>query len=261
MAASPFAVAMKKRANAWKKASKAAPRTGGNRGPVDIPDGQYQAVISAECGVSEKGESAGTPWVKITATVNDGEQEGKEPNNFYFLDGKMPSDADDAMPTNEERLAGDLKQILPDVEVEGTDATQIEAFVEEINTRSPVMRIGVKNRTGKDGTKSAGKRFQDIYFNELLSSGESNAEEGSAQEEGEGEEEVTEESEEEDDSELVEEEGEEAPAVGDPVMYKPQGAAKAREFAVMTVNQGKRTVTLSDGKKKYSNVSWDKIER
>src|SRR4051812_34388808 len=116
--ASKFAMAMKKKANAWKKAGKAEPRKGGQYGPADVPQGFYEAIISAECGLTEKGANPGTPFCRIKATISDGEHEAKEPSQFYFLDGKTPSDDPDAMMTNEEKLAGDLKVILPDFEIE-----------------------------------------------------------------------------------------------------------------------------------------------
>jgi hypothetical protein len=257
---SKFALAMKKKAAVWKKAAQAEPRKGGNFGPPDVPDGQYEAIISATCGLTERGNNPGTPYVEITATISDGDQEGKEPKAFYMLDGKMPSNDPQAMPTNEERLAGDLKTLLPDIDIEGTlseNPEQIESIVEEINSRSLKVRIGVKNRIGKEGTKGAGKRFQDVYFNEILEGViEDGQEEESNEEEG-GEEVV-----EEDGEEIVEEEGGEevAPVKGDTVMFKPKGAREAREFKVKTVNNGKRTVTLSDGKKQFSEISWDSIE-
>lgn len=268
--ASKFAQAMKAKANAWKKAAKAEPRKGGQFGPADIPTGFFSAIISAESGMTEKKgtKPGGVPWARIKATVNEGEHEGKEPSQFYYLDGKMPSDDPEAMMTNEEKLAGDLKTILPDVEVETIlekNPEQLEAMIAEINSTSPVVKIYVRNSEGKAGTKNAGKAFQDVYFNELLSGGSSNGEESQeesgeeASEEEVGEEEVTEEESEE---EVVEESADDepaAPAVGDPAMYTAKGARKAKEFKIVTVNNKARTVTLTGHGMKYSGVSWDKL--
>lgn len=255
---SKFALAMKAKAAAWKKARKAEPRKGGTRGPADVPDGQYEATISAKSGITERGKNAGVPWVEIIATISDGEHIGKEPRNFYFLDGKTPSTDADAMPTNEEKLAGDLKTLMPDTAIEDLEADQIEQAIEELDGAGVSARIGVVNRIGKAGSNSAGKRFQDIYFNELLGgSGGSNGQQVQAQED-EGEEEGGEEVEE------GEDEGEDAgepvaPAKGDKVQYQPKGGKK-REFEVKTVNQRQQTATVSDGKKQFSNVPWADLE-
>lgn len=261
--ASKFAEAMKSRAKGWKKAAKAKPRKGSSFGPVDMPDGQFEAVVSAKHGVGEKGKLLGKTWVEIAATVRDGEHKGKEPKNFYVLEGKPVSDEPDAMPTAEEKLVGDLKQILQDIEVEETlesEPEQLEAMLKEINDRSPVMRIGIRNTFGKKPHNN-GKHYQDLYFNELLEGGSSGEEKGP--EEGQDKEE------EGDPEEGGEEEGGEpddgaddtvaAPAKDDEVWFTPKGG-KRRKFVVKTVNQGKQTVTVSDGTKKFSDVAWDSIE-
>lgn len=268
--ASKFALAMKKKATVWKKAAKAAPRSGGKFGPANVPDGQYEAIISAECGITEpkKKGAIPTPYVRLKATISDGDFAGLEPQNFHYLDGKMPSDAEDAMPTNEEKLAGDLKQILPDLDIEETLSSspeKIEAIIAEINTRGQKMRIGVSNRIGKEGSKSAGKRFQDVYFNELLeggspTNGQVHEEEAEAESD---EEEVVEES--EDEEEVVEEEdasddGSAAPGVGDTVLYRPKGGRKDLEFEVTSVNNGKETVGIKGNGKKYSGVPWSSLK-
>lgn len=260
---SKFALAQKNKASNWKKAAKAKPRTGNKFGPADVPDGSFNAVISAKCGVGEKGKLLGKAFVELTASINEGPHLGKEPRVFYVLEGKPISDDPDAMPTAEQQLVGDLKQLLTDIDVEGTladEPDQLESLIEELESRQVTARIGVRNRIGKKD----GKAYQDVYFNEVLSTGEaSNGQEESSQpkEEG-GEEEGEEEGGEE---EGGEEEGGEpddepvAPAVGDRVMYQPKGGRK-REFVVKTVNQRKQTVTVSDGAKKFSDVSWEALE-
>lgn len=269
--ASKFAQAMKAKANAWKKAAKAEPRKGGQFGPADVPTGYFEAIVSGENNITEKKGSkpGGIPWVRIKATISDGEHQGKEPSQFYYLEGKVPSDDPEAMMTNEEKLAGDLKIILHDLDIEKIlekNPEQMESLIAEVNKRSPKMKIYVRNSIGKAGTKNAGKAFQDVYFNELLDGGTSN---GESQEEEESGEEASEE-EEVSDEEVTEEESEEeaeestddepaAPAVGDPAMYKGKGMTKAKEWKITTVNNKERTVTLKGHGKTVSKVSWDKL--
>lgn len=268
--ASKFAQAMKNKAQSWKKAAKAEPRKGGLYGPADVKDGNYEAILSAESGMTEPKDKSkpSVPFVRIKCTISDGPDEGKEPKAYYYLDGKKPSDDPEAMMTNEERLAGDLKTILPEIDIEEIltkNPEQLEALIAEINSNGPKAKIYVRNSIGKPNTKNAGKAFQDVYFNELLDGGSSNGE--SAEEEESGEEESTEEGEEE----VVEEESEEeveesaddgepaSPAVGDPAMYKAKGATKAKEYKITTVNNKAQTVTLVGHGKKYSSVAWDKL--
>lgn len=264
--ATAFAQAMAAKAKVFKKAASAKPRKGSSFGPVNIPTGQYEAQISCKYGVGEKGKLLGKMWVELVATVSDGPHLGKEPKQFYVLEGKEISDEPDAQMTAEQKLVGDLKQILPDIDIEGTlqeEPAQLEAILKEVNNRSPKMNIGIRNSEGKPGTRSAGKSFQDVYFNDLIEGGANNGSqeesETSGQEEGEeaGEEEGEEEGGEPDtgDDDAVDY----APAKEDKVMYQPKGAKAAREFTVKTVNQNKRTVSVSDGKKKFSEVSWDSI--
>lgn len=267
--ASKFATAIKKKATAWKKAAKAEPRKGGQFGPADVPQAFFEAVITAESGITEqKGDKpGGIPWVRIKSTISDGEHIGKEPSQFYFLDGKQPSDDPEAMMTNEEKLAGDLKIILPDLAVEEIlekNPEQLEALVAEINKRSPKFKIYVRNSVGKPGSKNPGKAFQDVYFNELLeggsTNGESQEESGQSEEvEGQTEEEVSEE--EVTEEEVVEDidDGAASPAVGEPAMYQAKGSPKAKEFKITTVNNKAQTVTLQGHGKKYSSVPWDKL--
>jgi hypothetical protein len=258
---------MKAKAKNWKKAAKAKPRKGSSFGPADVPDGQYEAAITAKCGIGEKGKLLGKTWVELIATISDGEHKGKEPKQFYVLEGKPVSDDPTAQRTAEEKMVGDLKQILPDIDIEGTmesEPEQLEAIIKEVNDRGITMKIGVRNTTGKAGTPTAGKKFQDVYFNEVLSTtGDTSGEEESGET---GEEEAGEEADEEEGGEVEEEEGGEpdsdeavAPAKDDEVMFQPKGGKK-RKFIVKTVNQGKRTVTISDGTKKFSDISWDKLE-
>lgn len=274
-AVSAFAKALKAKAQVWKKAAKAEPRKGGGYAPPEVPDGRYEARISGEYGITDKENKPKVPWVRITATISDGTQVGKEPSRYYYLDGKPQQTGENARLTNEEQLAGDLKTLLPDVEVEETLATdpgQVGAMIDELNQRNPLCKIGIRNWEASQG-KNKGKRNQDVFFNDLIEGGEASGKEESGEEAGEEE---SSEGDEEEVEEVTEEEGEVesdedgesesesdepvAPTKGDPVMFKPKGATKASEYKVLTVNQRKQTVTLSNGKKKIDNVAWDRLE-
>lgn len=281
MAVSAFAAALKKKAAVWKKAVKAEPRKGGGYGLPEIPDGRYEARISCESGITDKEGKPKIPWVRITATVSEGAHMGKEPSKFYYLDGKPVSADPEAMLTNEQQLSGDLKTLLPDVEVEATlaeDPGQLDVMLTEINERNPLCKIGIRNGVNAGG-KNKGKARQDVFFNDLIEGGENHSSSDEESEEG-SEEEASEEDEEEvveEESEGEDEDGEEgeaesdddgdesesdepvAPAKGDPVMYQAKGAPKAKEYKVATVNQRKQTVTLTGYGKKYENVPWSKL--
>jgi hypothetical protein len=63
------------------------------------------------------------------------------------------------------------------------------------------------------------------------------------------------------DEEETDDEGDWTPSKGDTVFYKPPGKRRALEFTVVTVNAGKRTVTLKDEEgEKLLNIEFDKLE-
>jgi len=238
---SSFSEAMQKKSRAWNRARKAKPRSGRGFGPPDVPDGEYSAVITSSCEVIARGTYKGVPVVRIMGTINEGPHDGKEPSNAYFLEGKPPvAEGADGMPTGEQRLAGDLKILLPDLDVDGLDVTELETALDELNDSNIVARIGIRNRAKED------KKYQDMYFNELLSSG------GGAD---------TEKEEEEPEDEPAADDGEvEAPAVGDVVSYKPPKSRVALELEVKAVSQAKSTCTLNGDGQEYKNVAWDQVE-
>lgn len=253
---SKFAQAMKSRAKAFQAGMRKPADRGGKYGPVDIPNGDYDAIVSAEARVGEKGKLLNIPIVSLTATVADGEHEGKAPKQDYILKGQMPTA--DGPPTGEQQLARELKLLLEDVDVDGHKPEDLETLLDEINTRLPKCRVRVNRKTGTDG-----KDYQSVYFNELLEAstngeahdeGTEESEEGAEEEEGEEEE-----SEQEVDESMEDEVESVAPAVGDSVLYQPRGANKARKFKVKTVNQREQTCSLTDGSKSYSKVPWDKL--
>ena len=151
-----------------KKAQKVFPgakthkhRTGKSFGKVDVPDGNYTGVVTAETGVVSKGKMEGVPFVRFTACINQGPHEGQEPSKVFFCEGKpLPTDKDE-FPTAEQQLLGLLSFLLPDIEID--DIEQVEQAIEEVNNRGPVCIIGIRSRKGKDG-----KDYQDVYFNKVV---------------------------------------------------------------------------------------------
>jgi hypothetical protein len=254
--ASAFAQACAKKGKAWAKARKAKPRQGGTFGPADIKDGNYIARISTKNGISKKD---GTPWVRLIATVAQGSSEGAQPSKFYFLEGKEPPpEGSDEQPTAEQQLAGTMKVLLPDVDIDNLDAAGIEQALAEIDNNNPLCRIGVTSGVGK----ATGKTWQEVYFNELVEGGSPNGQQVETEEVSETEEEGGEEAGEEEGEEAGDDESV-APAKGDKVLYQPKGGKK-RAFEVTTVNQKKQTVTVVDVSgqttKKFSDVPWDSLE-
>jgi len=272
--ASKFAQAFAAKAKArFKESRKAKAKQGGQYGPAAVPNGVYTAIVSSKCDILTKAGGkipAGTPVVRLVCTIDEGDYAGKEPTKAYFCTGAKPREYQgEPMPTAEDELCGDLKVLMPDLEIEKmTDPAELAEAAETIlNERQPRVKIGVRNRD-KDG-----KSYQDVFFNELLEAETADAEEESGEEgdeegtEEEGEEEVAEEDDIEgelDPDSEEEEEGEEeeaeAPAKGDEVQYKPKGAKTTRKFEVTSVNQRQETVTIVDEKgKKFSNVPWSDL--
>jgi hypothetical protein len=163
MAETAFAKAFANKAKGiFNKAKGHKHRTGQSFGPADVPDGNYSAVIGIAATVPKKGKMEGTPVVRVTGTITTGPHEGKEPSQTFFCEGKQPSDDKDAMPTAEQQLLGLLEWLLPDCEI--SDISQVEAAIDEVNGRMPLVIINVRNTK----SKTNGKTYQNVYFNKMV---------------------------------------------------------------------------------------------
>lgn len=163
MAQSAFAKAFVNKAKkTFSQAKGYKHREGNSFGPADVPDGSYSAVITIDTSVPTKGSMEGIPIVRVKATINSGEHEGKEPSQSYFCEGKpVPSDPKE-FPTAEQQLLGLLEWMLPDIEI--SEIEQVPDAIALINERGPICIVGVRN-TENTETK---KKYQNLYFNKLV---------------------------------------------------------------------------------------------
>jgi hypothetical protein len=184
----------------------------------------------------------GIPVVRAKACITTGDHTGKEPSQSYFCEGKIPSDDPNAMPTAEQQLLGLLGFLLPDCEV--TEIEQVEAAIEEVNRRGPLVIIGVRN------TEKNKKKYQNVYFNKLV---EGATFEQPAEESSDDAGSVTAETQEEGSSDQPENDIE-APAKGDTVLVEGQEG----EYQVTRVYQSRGTadVVSKNDDSKISGVSW-----
>ena len=161
MAQSAFAKAFVNKAKkTFNDAKKYKHREGNSFGPVDVPDGSFSAVVTAETSVPTKGKMEGVPVVRFKAAINSGQHEGKEPSQSYFCEGKpIPTDPED-FPTAEQQVLGLLQWLLPDVDI--SEVEQVPDAIDLLNKRGPICVIGIRN-TEKDG-----KKYQNVYFNKLV---------------------------------------------------------------------------------------------
>lgn len=208
-------------------------KEGNSYGPVDVSDGSYQAVVTAETSVPIKGSMEGVPIVKFKATINSGKYEGMEPSQSYFCEGKAP---EDDRPTAEQQVIALCQYLLPDIDIQ--EVEQVPDALDLINERGPICVIGIKNTK----SEKTGKEYQNVYFNKLvkpISFEQDTDTEGEAQEKGST-----------DDPDYV-------PMVKDVVRLTDEGDD---EWEVSSVSQSRQTANLKNPEGTRKNgIAWNDL--
>lgn len=230
---------------AFDKAKKTKHKAGKSFGPADVPNGSFTAVVSVQAKVGSKGKTEGVPIVTFTTKIDSGTHKDKTPEKAFFCHGHPPVDeGSDERPTDEQIMMGLIGFLLPDMDVEDLEISQVEQAFEIINERGPRVEIGIKNNTGTNG-----KAYQNVFYNKLLepatlidlsepTDDEVDAEVG------------------DDPDDLSDDTTDYAYAKGDAVTCEDQPG----EWKINSVSQSRRLANIVNGKgTKVNNVSWDAL--
>lgn len=261
------------------KAKKARPGTGFSL--PEIEDGSYITRVTCEGNKTKDG----TPFVNFKCMVLEGDYKKVSVPVTFFLKGKKGDDPKrvqmnwDFLSQAIQTCAGIGEEELEDFE--NWELSELCDILDEIDESAPVVKIGVKNvegkPTGQGKDKKPGKRYLQVFFNELLEDYEEKEgdEEEKEEEDEESDEEDSDDSEEdedgdegnEDDEEGDEDDSEEEESVviskGDNVFYtyKKKGAKKGEElvFSVTASSKKDETCSLTDvetEKIKLKDIAW-----